>query len=234
MFSEHIFGLSIQHAKGSNNPFIDRILMETETRAREHEPVAKLLTDYNSVAIGDARHFPFTTNASVSKDDTVITIAEPKNNIKGTQFFKSFTSVPNIMDGLGSFRPAMHGADNNFDNSLFGIISRSHNAGLDPSPPLNRYRVTISCPEKGEMARRLVLLPSSFQELLDIAAKKFGFVPAKVLTDDGAEIDDIEVVRDGDHLVIVTDSMAKEDMSLWQIVDISMIEFSIFIYLFMG
>lgn len=66
--------------------------------------------------------------------------------------------------------------------------------------------MTLSCPEKGEVAGKLVLLPQSLQELLDIGAKKFGFSPTKVLTKEGAEIEDIEVVRDGDHLVLATNA----------------------------
>lgn len=66
-------------------------------------------------------------------------------------------------------------------------------------------RVTLSCPEKGEVTGKLVLLPDSLQELLDIGAKKFGFLPNKVLTKEGAQIEDIELIRDGDHLVLVND-----------------------------
>lgn len=50
-----------------------------------------------------------------------------------------------------------------------------------------------------------MLLPRSFEELLDIGAKKFGSLPSKVLTKDGAEVDDIELIRDGDHLVFCGD-----------------------------
>ncbi|KAK7351402.1 hypothetical protein VNO77_10833 [Canavalia gladiata] len=63
-------------------------------------------------------------------------------------------------------------------------------------------RVTLSCLEKGEHVGKLVLVPNSIQELLDIGAKKFGISATKVLTTDGAEIDDINLIRDGDHIVI--------------------------------
>ncbi|KAB1204576.1 Potassium channel AKT1 [Morella rubra] len=104
---------------------------------------------------------------------------------------------------------------NNFHNSLFGVISAANyaggrdviaSAGCSASPQsLNSFpaRVTLSCPEKGEVAGKLVLLPQSLQELLDIGAKKFVFSPTKVLTKEGAEIEDIEVVRDGDILFLL-------------------------------
>ncbi|KAK9274045.1 hypothetical protein L1049_018859 [Liquidambar formosana] len=74
-------------------------------------------------------------------------------------------------------------------------------------------RVTLSCPEKGEVAGKLVLLPESLQELLDIGAKKFGFSPAKVLTKDGAEIEAIGVIRDGDHLLLVSNGGIENSKS---------------------
>lgn len=67
-------------------------------------------------------------------------------------------------------------------------------------------RVILSCPEKGEHARKLVFLPRSLEELLDIGAKKFDLIsPTKILTTEGAEIDDINLIRDGDHLIIAHD-----------------------------
>ncbi|XP_058105154.1 potassium channel AKT1-like [Magnolia sinica] len=110
---------------------------------------------------------------------------------------------------------------NNFHNSLFGIMSAAHADDRSPLPSagpsrcirpcsIHRARITISCPKKGDVAGKLMLLPESFQELLDIGAKKFGLVPTKVLTKDGAEIDDIELIRDGDHLILVGDDGARE------------------------
>jgi len=63
-------------------------------------------------------------------------------------------------------------------------------------------RITVSCPEKGEGAKKLIFLPDSIEELLRIGAKKFGCSPTKILTTEGAQIDDIDIVRDGDHLVL--------------------------------
>ncbi|RWV82702.1 hypothetical protein GW17_00055774 [Ensete ventricosum] len=116
----------------------------------------------------------------------------------------------------------------NFHNSLFGIIStanfgrtQGHSGMLSsiagpPRPMLggsgrgrgnqqrmNLLRVTISCPERGEATDKLVLLPDSLRELLDIGSKKFGFSASKVLTADGAEVDDVKLIRDGDRLVLV-------------------------------
>jgi hypothetical protein len=105
-----------------------------------------------------------------------------------------------------------------FQNSLFGVISSSQ-ARQDTGGLLSKglagtggpschhdslIRVTISCPEKGNAAGKLVRLPRSMTELLELGAKKFDFKPTKVLTVGGAEIDEVELIRDGDHIVLVS------------------------------
>uniref|UniRef100_A0A0E0DA51 Potassium channel n=1 Tax=Oryza meridionalis TaxID=40149 RepID=A0A0E0DA51_9ORYZ len=47
---------------------------------------------------------------------------------------------------------------------------------------------------------KLVLLPDSMQELMKLSEKKFGKAARGILTVEGAEVEDIEVIRDGDHL----------------------------------
>nr|XP_010925144.1 LOW QUALITY PROTEIN: potassium channel AKT1-like [Elaeis guineensis] len=115
-----------------------------------------------------------------------------------------------------------------FHNSLFGFISAANvgskavrfssmgppttmmfSGGGPNYPHTSQLRITISCPEKGDIAGKLVLLPLSLKELLDIGAKKFDFLPTKVLTKDGAEVDDVKVIRDGDHLVLVSDGWMR-------------------------
>nr|XP_043624262.1 potassium channel AKT1 [Erigeron canadensis] len=114
---------------------------------------------------------------------------------------------------------------NNFHNSLFGIMSNNRDGEKDndlvsPRPQTgneNPRRVIISCPRKGDIKGKLVLLPQSFQELLDIGVKKFGFTPSRVLIKEGAEIDDVDVIRDGDHLVFESDNdlNVKDTFSDW-------------------
>ncbi|KAJ1390188.1 Voltage-dependent channel domain superfamily [Sesbania bispinosa] len=154
-------------------------------------------------------------------------VAIPERQQSKIRFLGRFTSEPTMPSpNDGSF----HGTDgswsqsrprrrsNNYHNSLFGIMTAAHKGDNDLLFSVNMNniakngmksrvlptRVTISCPEKGEVSGKLVLLPGSFKELLEIGAKKFGVFPAKVVCKDGAEIDDIEVIRDGDHLVFVS------------------------------
>ncbi|KAK3033875.1 hypothetical protein RJ639_032780, partial [Escallonia herrerae] len=101
---------------------------------------------------------------------------------------------------------------NTFHNSLFGIMSAAnrHRRGLAESPAPQTMgsqvaaRVTIKCPEKGDAAM-LVRLPESLQQLLDIGGQKFGFSPTKVLTKDGALIEDVALIRDGDQIILASD-----------------------------
>lgn len=122
--------------------------------------------------------------------------------------------------GRGGVRSRPRRRSNNYHNSLFGIMSAAHKGEkeelmfcVDNMKRTNggrwcNARVTISCPEKAEVGGKLVLLPESLRELIEIGAKKFGVFNdnnnVKVLSKDGAEIDDIEVVRDGDHLLLVS------------------------------
>ncbi|KAK3210832.1 hypothetical protein Dsin_015538 [Dipteronia sinensis] len=164
-----------------------------------------------------------------TKTQSIVTIPE-KQQEKGIRYLGRFTSEPNIrpLSQEGSFR-ATDGSltqnkpkrqTNNFHNSLFGIMSAAHTVEKDllfsvghnkssKSLDINSARVVITCPEKGEAAGKLVQLPNSFQELLELGAKKFGIIPAKVLSKNGAEIDDIEVIRDDDHLIFVSEGGQK-------------------------
>nr|BAD81034.1 potassium channel NKT1 [Nicotiana tabacum] len=106
-----------------------------------------------------------------------------------------------------------------YQNSLMGFMSacqRHHEGGGDLSYSSTKIanaripeRITISCPEKGDIGGRVVLVPNSVQELLDIGGQKFGISLTKVLTEDGALIEDIAVIRDGDHLVLAGDGTSE-------------------------
>ncbi|KAM0903691.1 hypothetical protein ACQ4PT_018469 [Festuca glaucescens] len=51
-------------------------------------------------------------------------------------------------------------------------------------------------------AGKLVYLPGSLEELMKVGQEKFGKAATRVLTADGAEVDDVRVLRDGDHLFL--------------------------------
>lgn len=166
------------------------------------------------------------------KTQPLISIPERQN---GARFLGRFTSEPTIPPlsqevsspsaanrSWSQSRPRRR--TSNFHNSLFGIMSAAHTGEKDILFSVNKTssalkcegdptRVTVSCPEKGEVAGKLVLLPRTFQELLEIGAKKFGVLPTKVLSKNGAEIDGIEVIRDGDHLTFVSCVRTEESDS---------------------
>ncbi|KAM1022720.1 hypothetical protein ACFX2I_043615 [Malus domestica] len=160
-----------------------------------------------------------------SKKQTVVPMPEDPILSRPGKFRSEPTLPPYARDGR-PFNSDMTSEntlrmDKSFRNSLFGFMSTANtNTGekdrdnvtstgsLTRSTSRNSYpaRVTLSCPEKGKTAAKLVLLPDSLQQLLDLGAKKFQFSATKVLTKDRAEIEDIELVRDGDHLVLVGES----------------------------
>ncbi|KAH7652133.1 Potassium channel voltage-dependent EAG/ELK/ERG protein [Dioscorea alata] len=138
----------------------------------------------------------------------------------------NFEATPSPGDAIFSRKGHRWQKASNFHNSLFGIMSAVHvnnvsapfssmvpsrGAGVSAVHHHPPKRVTVSCPEKSGMADKLVLLPSSLNELRQVGARKFGFLPSMVLTRDGAEIGDINVIRDGDQLVFVSDSWLRGD-----------------------
>ncbi|PPD81727.1 hypothetical protein GOBAR_DD21352 [Gossypium barbadense] len=143
-----------------------------------------------------------------------------------TRYLGRFTSEPVIRpvapDGTdGSWSQSrQRRRTSNFHNSLFGIMSAANNMEKDlllsvhkpkgvKDCVVNSARVVISCPEKGQTIGKLVSLPGNFEELLEMGAKKFGIIGGKVVSKEGAEIDGIEVIRDGDHLVFVSDGQMQ-------------------------
>ncbi|KZV53895.1 hypothetical protein F511_23660 [Dorcoceras hygrometricum] len=105
-----------------------------------------------------------------------------------------------------------------FQNSLAGIITAGPRQTIEGArltfqprvnvapPPQHRARVVVSYPERGDAAGKLILLPKSIDELLDLGYHKFGIRPTKILTTNGALIEDLAVVRDGDHLVLAAET----------------------------
>lgn len=152
---------------------------------------------------------------------------DPIPEERGVRFLGRFKSEPTIspashgvsflgLDGsLGRSRPRRR--SNNFHNSLFGIMSAKQTNEHDVLLSANDTNVSITttktyaprvivcCPEKGDNGGKLILLPQSFKELLQIGSSRYGISQAKVVSKDGAEIDEIELIRDGDRLVFVRD-----------------------------
>lgn len=151
-----------------------------------------------------------------------ITIPEDSH---GVCFLGKYRSEPVIwpINQDGSSRDGSYGRSrprrktNNYSNSLFGIISAAQTGDYNLISPVdkvaigapgrtNAARLTVSCPEKGDVGGKLIFLPRSFEELLEICMKKYNFIPAKVLTKNGAEIESVELLRDDDHLIFASDN----------------------------
>eukprot|EP01018_Ginkgo_biloba_P000292 Gb_06791 [translate_table: standard] len=56
--------------------------------------------------------------------------------------------------------------------------------------------------ESKTRARKLIILPSSMEELLRVSEQMFGYRAVKVLREDGSQIDDINTIRDNEHLCL--------------------------------
>ncbi|KAG6530064.1 hypothetical protein ZIOFF_012285 [Zingiber officinale] len=79
----------------------------------------------------------------------------------------------------------------------------------DSSVQMPRKRVVVHILSRKtrsskEELGKLINLPGSLEDLFEIAREKFtGHQPTKVLNQENAEIDDIRVIRDGDHLFLL-------------------------------
>ncbi|CAI9094492.1 OLC1v1030241C1 [Oldenlandia corymbosa var. corymbosa] len=156
--------------------------------------------------------------ANKSNDRPVLPVPE----MQGLPQLKKYQSEPTIPPANQEVTVSFMEADpsptrlrrrpSNYHNSLFGIMSAAKRPNTGDSSvaqsPMSftksgkQARVTISCPDSSDDSSRLVFLPDSIDELLDVGALKFGIRASKVLTKDGALIEDTAVVRDGDHLIL--------------------------------
>ncbi|KAK6116866.1 hypothetical protein DH2020_049396 [Rehmannia glutinosa] len=162
-------------------------------------------------------------NQNTDQESTSVTPKVPK-----TPCLKKYMSEPSILpphmnsdDKKANAKEMDFGANshlrwraNSFQNSLAGIITTSRKLNeeartLSPSPSSaamshDRARVFVSFAERSDVEGKLVFLPGNFKELLDLGYKKFGIHTTKVLTKDGALIEDLDVIRDGDHLFLAS------------------------------
>lgn len=130
--------------------------------------------------------------------------------VNGLRFMGRLKSDPVMLpmnhdDGSwGRSRTTRRRRTNNYKNSLLGIMTAAAQTGddarLSSVDEASPARITVTCPEKGDIAGKLVMCPRSFEELKEIGVKRYGASFVRVLSKEGAEIDDIEVVRDGDRL----------------------------------
>ncbi|CAI0543058.1 unnamed protein product [Linum tenue] len=183
----------------------------------------------------------FKTSSKLTKDHLQppppMVSSIPEKQEKGIRYLGRFTSEPTIHpvaaseeDSSWSSRRRPRRKTNNFHNSLFGMMSAAAQNGEsnhskealfpvgsnNPSHGKSVARVTISCPEKGSDTRKLVVLPKTFQELLDLGEKKYGIRVGKVVTVDRVEVDDIEVIRDGDELMFVSEGTTEDSTAATQ------------------
>ncbi|XP_068666667.1 potassium channel KAT3-like [Aristolochia californica] len=105
-----------------------------------------------------------------------------------------------------------------FSNSLFAKnahkpSSISHGGPTDSKSLLHtNKRVTIYLKNASQaQLGKLINLPESLQELLRIGGKKLGARHlVKVVNGENAEVDDISVVRDGDHLFLIENENSEK------------------------
>ncbi|XP_057866868.1 potassium channel AKT1 isoform X3 [Cryptomeria japonica] len=142
------------------------------------------------------------------------------NQIQKSTTFPLVSNHAIPLPAINSFQNKHIEKLDDFHHSLFGMFAREmsmisatkdpnfnsssnslHPRSVAGSP--KRVTIHLSHPstQKSDILRRkLIALPPSLEELLQVAGQTFGYRAAIVLSQDGAEIDDINVIRDNEHL----------------------------------
>ncbi|XP_057494983.1 potassium channel KAT3-like isoform X1 [Actinidia eriantha] len=126
--------------------------------------------------------------------------------------------------GKGHFKPTRMSGPNCSD-SRFRKASTISSAGYSSSPTerdanklTNRVTIHMKFYKRNKSQKqlaKLIILPDSMEELLRIAGEKFGgYSLTKVVNAENAEIDDLSVVRDGDHLFLLQGEYESTDCSV--------------------
>ncbi|KAL2897783.1 Potassium channel AKT1 [Bienertia sinuspersici] len=159
--------------------------------------------------------------ASLQSYDVLASLPDMKLN--NTSSLKKYSStgtlgviqIP-IVPEISQAQDNPRGRPNAFQNSLFGFVTaatRSDQYGETSTgvssltnstsvTPMQSKRIILSCPAKSEVSK-LVRLPETIQQLLEIGGKRFGCYCTKIVSLQGAEVDEIECIRDGDQLSLV-------------------------------
>ncbi|URD87669.1 Potassium channel [Musa troglodytarum] len=133
-----------------------------------------------------------TAKILLKQEATIASGYENDFGIHGSREWKPRFGYPNINEM--TIASCSQSGSHNFENNIMRLTSK---------------RVTIHMhSQKGNPARqitaKMINLPGTMEELLRIGSEKFvGHHPTKVINQENAEIDDITVVRDGDHLYLL-------------------------------
>ncbi|KAL0312070.1 UNVERIFIED_CONTAM: Potassium channel AKT1 [Sesamum radiatum] len=147
----------------------------------------------------------------------------PYFNLKKYSSEPAIAPVKKSLTSTDSSASRLKRKPSNFQNSLAEIITAGNKQISEGGKPMSRFsittgtgkncaRVTLSCPEKGDRVGRLVFLPGSLEELLNLGYQKFGIRPKKILTEGGFVIEDLTVIRDGDHLILSSEGGSQVKM----------------------
>lgn len=145
-------------------------------------------------------------------DDHKIQLFDPEtvHHYTGNGHFKPTTTTTSTTRNKGCSN-----CSNSSQSQLRDVLttfSTGHSSGATDREVANKLtkRVTIHMKflhEKNKSQKqlaKLIILPDSLEELLRIAGEKFGgYKLTKVVNEENAEIDDLRVIRDGDHLFLL-------------------------------
>ncbi|KAG6419331.1 hypothetical protein SASPL_121549 [Salvia splendens] len=163
-------------------------------------------------------------DSSTEEGQTSLNVAIRQGHIETVRFLLERGANVNIPDARGWTPKAL--AEMQTDRGIYdlilnyenkkkpdGSINDAANHAQAVIPEKKRVTIHIKCENSKHSEKKLpklIVLPHSIEDLLKIAGKKFGDGSiASIVNAENAEIDDISVVRDGDHLFFLS-SQSKD------------------------
>ncbi|KAL1547761.1 hypothetical protein AAHA92_16078 [Salvia divinorum] len=124
--------------------------------------------------------------------------------------------VPNSIEELKHVGMTLYGAtfyrvllDNEGEINDIRVV-RSGDVIIFAEEPTAWVTITITCLEKGDVAGKLLVVPPTFEELKQVGVKVYGAHFARVLDEQGTEINDVGALRNGDRIVYASQKRAEE------------------------
>ncbi|KAM6552127.1 hypothetical protein CsatB_001935 [Cannabis sativa] len=178
--------------------------------SKEHlEVVKNLLGGGSSTSISDSRGWTPKALAEQQGNKSICELLLSYENRKSNEHRIQFL-VPEAGESTSQLKKA----------ETDSHIRTSSSSGNQKGKETMRKRVTIHMQFQNSITHhrqhgKLIILPDSIDELFKVAGEKFGSSkPVKIINAENAEIDDISVIRDGDHLFLLINDNENIDLEL--------------------
>ncbi|KAH7420816.1 hypothetical protein KP509_13G024300 [Ceratopteris richardii] len=178
----------------------EKVAQETEKKDKEPQGMEKEKQEQQKETLTEQAEHGHNLPGSNGKTQKKISI-----NKVAPELFPS----PGAGGGKPAVEGVLHKAESSSNSSMFGAGSRTQIISkhfMEKKELPLRVKIYRHYPKDRQVTRqpgKLINLPGSLDALFKIASEQFKYSPVKIFTDNLAEIDDINAVRDNDNLYII-------------------------------